>query len=104
MITASIVGAAFVWLVFLVWYTVRAKWWKDPYGRNTFLVSLVVFWILLRLTMVRLLPGFREHEILGAIVYVFAALAGLARIALMEKAQREEDQRGKLEAHERGSK
>lgn len=91
MITACIVGAAFIWLIFLVWYTVRAKWWRDPYGRNTFLVSLVVFWILLRLTMVRLIPGFREHEILGAIVYVFAALAGLARIALMERAQRETD-------------
>lgn len=97
MITPSVVCATAVWLVFLVWYTLRAKWWRDPVGRNAFFVSVVVFWLLLRATLVRLWPGFWEHEVLGALVYVLAALAGAVRIGLMEKSQREKTQRGRLE-------
>lgn len=26
--------AAIVWWGFVSWYTLRSKWWKNPYGRN----------------------------------------------------------------------
>lgn len=98
MITVSVVVAAAVWLTFIVWYSVRARWWKTPYGRNTFWVSTVLFWVLARIAAVRLIPDFPEHEILGALVYILAAVVGVWRTVLMEGAQRES---GRLDAPKR---
>lgn len=88
MLEFSLVLACFAWFVFVVWYTVRAKWWKVPVGRNAFGVSLVLFLILLRITLARLWPGFRELEPAAVVIYLAAAAYGFQRVYQLEKAQR----------------
>lgn len=83
--------AALAWLTFIVWYTVRAKWWKNSYGRNAVEVSVLIFIILARIAVVSHFPNVKQSESLGAIIYTAAALFAIHRIALMEQAQRETD-------------
>lgn len=87
--TLAVTLAALAWLTFIVWYSIRAKWWKNPVGRNTFGVSTVLFVILARITLLRWFPHLQQHDIPGIIVYSVAALFGVQRIWFMEKAQRE---------------
>lgn len=83
--------AAAVWLVFLIWYTVRAQWWKVAVGRNTFGVSLVVFLVALRAALLHWVPNLREYGITGIIVYGAVAALGIQRILQLEKAQRNKE-------------
>lgn len=90
LLSLSISAATLSWLTFLVWYTVRAKWWKHSVGRNTFGVSLVLFLILLRLTLLRITPDSTgDGVIFGILIYTATAILGVQRVAFMEKAQRE---------------
>lgn len=89
MMTLVVTLAALAWLTFVVWYTVRAKWWKSPVGRNTFGVSAVLFIILLRIAVIRWWPHLQQHDIAGTLVYSVAFVFGVQRIWFMEKAQRE---------------
>lgn len=75
--------AAIVWFAFLIWYTVRAQWWRVPVGRNTFGVSAVLF-------LVSLLHWF-PNDITGIIVYGAVAALGIQRIVQLEKAQRNKE-------------
>lgn len=85
----TVTFAAAVWLTFLAWFTVRAKWWDNPYGRNAFLVGLVLFLILTRIALSRHIDTFRENQGAAIAVYSLAALYGIGRIILVERAQRE---------------
>lgn len=84
----TVTFAALVWLTFLVWYTVRAAWWKNPYGRNAFLVGLVLCLILSRIALSRHIEPFKESQGVAISIYALAALYGVGRIILMERAQR----------------
>lgn len=88
-VTVLVALAAAIWLSFLVWYTVRASWWKKPLGRNTFGVSFILFVILVRDTAVHLNPSLHRYAWVGIVVYSVAALLGVQRLVAMEKAQRE---------------
>ena len=88
MLTASVALATLVWAVFLVWYTVRAKWWRKEYGRNLFSVAFLVLLILSRILASRLWPNFQELEFIGVVVYMYAAFLGVRSTYLMERAQR----------------
>lgn len=90
-LTVVMTTAALVWFAFLGWYTIRAKWWRLPVGRNTFGVSLVLFLILLRATVLRWFPEFQQHDVAGIIVYGLAVALGIQRLIYMEKAQREHE-------------
>ena len=85
-LNACAVGA---WGLFCTWYTIRAKWWRKPLGRNIFGVSFVLFLVLLWGLLNRTISGFHENMWISAIVYVAAAWYGLQRLIQMEGAQRE---------------
>lgn len=87
-LTASIWLATASWATFLMWYSVRAKWWKHSVGWNTFGVSLMLFLILLRLSILRAHPSTNDGAVLGIVVYSMTAVLGVQRVVFMEKAQR----------------
>lgn len=89
LLTLTITAATLSWFSFIVWYSIRAKWWKSLLGRNTFAVSLVLFAILLRLTVLRWWPTAHEHDFWGIVIYVLATLLAIQRIWFVEKSQRE---------------
>ena len=80
--------AAVVWVGVVVFYAVRAKWWKTPEGRNTEAVSAILAVLLIRLSLVHILPDYVDHSATGRITYSLVAIVGLWRIGPIEKAQR----------------
>lgn len=88
-LTISATFAAATWVLWTIWYTVRARWWKTGIGFNTFLVSAVLAVVLSRIAWARLDIGFKEQAWIGTTVYVLAGLAAIARYLLFKKAQRE---------------
>lgn len=89
LLTASILIATASWATFLVWYSVRAKWWKHSVGWNTFGVSLMLFLILLRLSILRAHPTANDGALPGIVIYTMTAALAVQRVVFMEKAQRE---------------
>lgn len=89
LLTIAITVAWAVWFSMLVWYSIRAKWWKSSIGRNTFGVSLILMVILLRLAVIRWFPEHVQHDFWGVLIYSVAAAFGVQRIVFVEKAQRE---------------
>lgn len=89
LLTALIGLAVLTWATFLVWYTLRARWWKHPIGRNIFGTGLVIMLIFLRLFGTRTVEGFKELEVVGLAVYGLAVVMGIQRIYHMETAQHE---------------
>lgn len=81
--------AAVAWTAFVIYYTIRAKWWKNAYGRNTMLVSAVLAVILLRISILRWWPHLAQHDWVGVLVYSGAAIAAVRRFLFVEHAQRE---------------
>lgn len=100
MIAWSATVAALAWLTFIVWYTIRARWWKNSYGRNAVEVSALIFIVLARIAIVSHYPNLKQSDIVGTIVYSAAALFAVHRISLMERAQRETD---RIDRDERGT-
>lgn len=97
MIAWTATFAALMWLSFIVWYTVRAKWWHNPYGRNAMAVSVVLFVILTRIALISHYPELRQYDVMGGFWYSVAGLAAVWRIVLMERAQADS---GRIESHE----
>ncbi len=87
MLTFTIWAACAVWLTFITWYTLRARWWKSDIGRNTFGVSACVFLILLRLGLLRI-TEFPDSDSVGVLFYSLLAFFGAQRLWFMERAQR----------------
>lgn len=100
MIAWSATAAALAWLTFIVWYTIRARWWKNSYGRNAVEVSAIIFIVLARIALVSHFPWMKQNDIVGTIVYFAAMLFAIHRIALLEQAQRESD---RIDRDERGT-
>jgi hypothetical protein len=86
-LTIVIIAATIAWFLFLVTYSVTAKWWKNPVGRNTFGVSFVLFWILFRLMLLRIWPDMEQKDIYGIILYSLAGVFAVQRIVLMLESQ-----------------
>jgi|GEM_PF-6189002 len=84
--------AAFValvgWLTFLVWYSLRAKWWKSPEGRNVWGVASALVVALGMVNASYIWPDYaaRDWVVLG--VYVYLAALAVQRTAQMERRQR----------------
>lgn len=100
MIAWSATAAALAWLTFIVWYTIRARWWKNSYGRNAVEVSAIIFIVLARIALVSHFPEMKQNDIVGTVVYFAAMLFAIHRIALLEQAQRESD---RIDRDERGT-
>ena len=80
--------ATIVWLAVVVYYGLRARWWRTPEGRNTQAVSLLMALVLLRLSIYHLTPDYVDLTVTGFLLYLGAALVGIWRRGLIEKAQR----------------
>lgn len=80
--------ALLVWVTFIVWYSLRARWWKNPFGRNTAFVSVAVILLLLRLVILQFFPTVPTTTVGGFLVYMGIAAAGVHRTYLMEREQR----------------
>ena len=87
----TVFAATFGWLVFIVWYWIRATWWKGPIGRNTMFTTGILFLILLRRSVVDIWPSFNEHPIVGILIYGTAFGLAIQRTIHMERAQRKVD-------------
>ena len=64
-----------VWVLFVIWYTIRADWWKSQFGWNTMVVSSLVVLAL----AVPLLPAWIAWSLTAA---------GVHRLVLLEMTQR----------------
>lgn len=89
-LTVAIWAATMTWGAFLVWYTIRAKWWKHTIGQNTFGVSVVLFVLLARLALDRVNLATEATDTIGVFLYGAAALFGVQRIFFVERAQRDD--------------
>lgn len=97
--TAAAIVAASVWIVFVVRYhvTTRGLWRRYPEGRNIQYVSLTLIGLLLYFLSTRLLrdrppvPVYPGQDLVALLVFVAVALAGLQRIILQRKAQRDHE-------------
>lgn len=88
-LTFSIVLCAVAWLTFVIWYTLRAKWWKKSLGWNTFGVSAFLVLLVGRLALIRLTGDEWDFVASGVVVYLLGTGLAVQRIIYMERAQRE---------------
>ena len=86
-LTIAIITATISWFLFIVLYSLTAKWWKTPVGRNTFGVSAVLFVILFRQMSLRVWPEVEQKDLIGIAVYSLATLFAFRRIWIMLFAQ-----------------
>lgn len=80
--------AAASWTTAVIYYGLRAKWWKSPEGRNTEAVSFIVALLLIRLSAIQLFPDYIDRSWTGAPIYTLMGVVAIWRIGLIEKAQR----------------
>jgi hypothetical protein len=78
-LTISVIAAATAWFLFLVFYTIVAKWWRGPIGRNTFGVSFVLWVILARLATLRIWPNIHQSDVVGIILYSLTGFYAIRR-------------------------
>lgn len=88
----AVLLATFAWSATTIWYSVRAKWWRNEYGINTWAVSFIISFTMVRLCVLIAYPGLQDHAVntwIGVCTYVALAISGAHRLYLLEKAQRE---------------
>lgn len=88
-LTLVVTASAVIWAGFLVSYSVHAKWWRNPVGRNAFGVSAILFLILMRISLARWFPEVQQRTWAAILVFGLAGTYGLQRWRYMRKAQRE---------------
>lgn len=86
--------AALSWVTLVVWYHLRAKWWKTKIGYNTMGVSLVIALSMTRLFFLQLTPPYTIYQttevVFGVFLYLALAFLGVQRIVFVEQSQREQ--------------
>lgn len=87
------VAAALSWVTFVVWYQIRATWWKSQIGQNVMILGAMLAFSFVRLALI-IWDGTPSHYSPGQVLsgfftYTIAAVIGVQRTYLMEKAQRE---------------
>jgi len=83
-------AAFFCWLGFLIWYSIRAKWWRVPEGRNVWGVALALTAALGMVNASYIWPDYSLRPIVVLTVYVSLALLGIQRTVQMERNQRKD--------------
>lgn len=78
-----------VWVVFLIRYTLRARWWETRLGTNMFGVSAIVVALLLRDTLFLPLEYRLDVQWEGVLVYPLAIWLGADRLVQLERIQNE---------------
>lgn len=90
---ASLATANLAWLVFCLWYTIRAKWWKHQYGWN---MMGVAFWLCVVLSLFSagiLFGQYPHYEVVWAAAFINLTVLGVQRTYYMEMAQRHGNER-----------
>ena len=77
-----------VWGTFTVWYSLRARWWRNPYGRNTMGTSVGIFALLLAFCAELLYGRFPGDQVLWTLVFLNLGIMAVHRTYHMEKVQR----------------
>lgn len=89
--------AAVSWVTLVVWYQIRAKWWKTKIGYNTMGVSFVIALSMVRLFFLQLTPPYSAYAawevIFGIFLYLALAFLGAQRIVFVEQSQQEQQRR-----------
>lgn len=86
-------AAAASWIVVVVWYSVRAKWWKTFIGQNTWAISFIIMLALIRLSIIHLTLSSSVRAdvgstVFGFLIYFGLAYVGIQRVYLIEESQR----------------
>lgn len=85
----SLIIATTVWWGFVVWYTVRSKWWKNKYGRNLASVGIMLASLFAILTIMAWV-GWQDWMVFPATaIMIWSIFLGGQRTYYMEQAQRE---------------
>jgi hypothetical protein len=92
-LTISACLAAASWTSLIVWYSIRAKWWKTHVGQNTMGVSVVLTLLLIRLSVLLATPPYTPQRfwetVFGVTFYLALAFLGLQRVYFVEQSQRQ---------------
>lgn len=91
LVNATAYLAAVSWVVFIVWYALRARWWVTPTGRNVMAVAVGIVAMLGLATLARLAPEWGGRPAVQLVVFVGLAALGIQRTVQLERAQRELD-------------
>jgi len=84
----TLIASTTAWGVFAVWYTLRARWWEHPYGRNTMGTSTGIFVLLLAFTIALTHGRFHGDLTLWTLAFLNLGIMAVHRIYHMEKVQR----------------
>lgn len=87
------IAAAVAWTTFVVWYWIRASWWKSQIGQNVMILGAMLSFSFIRLALIIWTGPVHTYStgqvLSGFFTYTVAAAIGVQRTYLMEKAQRE---------------
>ena len=76
------------WGVFVTWYSVRARWWETPYGRNVMGTGTGIFALLLAFCIALLYGRFPGDLALWTLAFLNLGIMAVHRTYHMEKVQR----------------
>lgn len=85
----TLLGATIVWWTFVVWYALRAKWYKVASGRNVMSVSVGLASVLSLFSIGVVFGRFAGYEAVWGIVFLVITVGGIHRIYYVEKIQRQ---------------
>lgn len=85
--------ATVAWLSVVIWYWIRAKWWKSYVGQNTMGISMFIALALVRLSYTHLdgIPAsYQPFWVTAFGVFIYSGLTyfGFQRLVLIEQSQR----------------
>ena len=86
---AALFGATAVWWVFVIWYAMRSKWHKNPYGRNTMGTAVGLAALLTVFSTSVLFQRYEGYEVIWGLVFLNLLILGAEHTYYMEKAQRQ---------------
>lgn len=86
-IHASAVAAFACWLIFLAAYSVLAKWWRKPEGRNVWGVALALTVALGMVVASYTWPGYAFRPVVVTAVYLGLAALAVQRTVQMVRRQ-----------------
>lgn len=87
-IEIAAVVAFLAWAAFVTWYSIRARWWRSPEGRNVWGVGLALAIALGMIVAAYTWPDYAARPYVVLTVYVGLAALGIQRTIQLERAQR----------------
>lgn len=83
--------SAIAWTTVVVWYWIRAKWWKTPVGKNAMTLYILLALNFIRLSIFSWIVPFGHLRLdqvaTGFVTYTISAYVGFRALHLIEDAQ-----------------